>query len=101
MSACVGGINGICGTFQSFFQPGLAAAASQSDEAWQLCAQNVEGELASPAPNLLRVERLIRKACEEKSADPEALFARVYYDGPAGCNGASYSFGVRPYGIIG
>lgn len=74
MSGCVG----VCGTFRSIFQPGSAAVGPLSgDEAWRLCAPEVERELARPAPNLLRVERIIRKACEEQATNAEGLLAHA------------------------
>ena len=70
MSSCVGA----CSAF-GLFRPSVVP--QPSDEAWGVCAHGVEQALVAPAPNLLRVERLIRGACEGKAVNPEVLIDRA------------------------
>jgi hypothetical protein len=77
MSASVGTTEIVWGPFRISFPSSPTEDSLSSDEAWQECSRAVERELAAPAPNLIHVERIIRKACEGKASDPETLFSHV------------------------
>ena len=70
---------GACGASELFRRP--ADSFLPDDEAWQACAPDVKRALAAAAPNLLYVERCIRKACEGKEADPDILIDRALSTG--------------------